>query len=57
MTALGWIAATEQKLFATRVGRLRPRTSPRRRSRVSPVVWIIAAVVIIAIIAVILGLA
>ena len=31
MTALGWIAATEQRLFATRVGRLRPRTSHRRR--------------------------
>ena len=29
----------------------------RRRSRVSPVVWIIAAVVVIAIIAVVLGLA
>jgi hypothetical protein len=29
----------------------------RRRSRVSPVVWIIAAVVVVAIIAVVLGLA
>jgi hypothetical protein len=34
MTALGWTVATEQRLFAPRVGRSRPRTSPRRRSGV-----------------------